>query len=137
MFDFLRQVADRDGIVPPGQPSFTLRENIKSPELKPYDERGNVHKSQLLKALIPYDVTTFVRDESGFDAVKDHSWVVIAKANATTSTNVATTPIDDVSPFLLTVSTRNAKTECILPFPIDTAKQQSPTTTKVVTWKYE
>jgi hypothetical protein len=120
LFGFLRLVADQDGIVPPGQPSLTLREIIKSPELKPCDDRDNVHKSQLLKAPIPYDVTTFVRDVSGLDSVKDRSWIIIAKATASTSTNVATTPMVDLSPFLLSVSTRNAKTECILPFPVDT-----------------
>jgi hypothetical protein len=120
LFDFLKLAADREGILPPGQPSFTLRGIIKSPELKPRDkEEENTHESQLLKAPIPCDIATFVQEVSGSDAVDDRGWVVIAKANASST---VCAPTVDLSPFLLCVSTGDAKTECILPFPVDYRK---------------
>jgi hypothetical protein len=119
LFDFLKLAADREGILPPGQPSFTLRGIIKSPELKPRDkEEENTHESQLLKAPIPCDIATFFQEASGSDAVDDRGWVVIAKANASSTS----APTVDLSPFLLCVSTGDAKTECILPFPVDCRK---------------
>ena len=120
LFDFLKLAADREGIVPPGQPSFTLSGIIKSPELKPRDEgEENIHESQLLKAPIPCDIATFVQVVSGSDAVDDRGWVVIAKANVSSTVGA---PTVDLSPFLLCVSTGDAKTECILPFACDSHK---------------
>jgi hypothetical protein len=116
LFDFLALASGQDGIVPPGQPSSTLRGIIKSPKMKSCNEKGNVHKSQLLNAPIPYDVTTFVSEVLGFDALDDCNWILTAK------TNVETMPTVDLSPFLLSVSTRGSKTDCILPFPVDTRK---------------
>jgi hypothetical protein len=116
LFDFLALAADQDGIVPPNQPSLMLRGMIKSPDLKSCDENENLHKSQLLKAPIPYHVMTFVHDGSGFDALDNRSWIIIAK------TNVPTIPTVDLSPFFLSVSTGGSKTDCILPFPVDTRK---------------
>jgi hypothetical protein len=120
LFDFLKLAADQEGIVHPGQPSCTLRGIIKSPELKPRDEEDeNIHESQLLKAPIPYDVANFVQDVSGSHAVDDRGWVVIAKANASSTVGA---PTVDLSPFLLCVSTGDARTECVLPFSVDARK---------------
>ena len=125
LFDFLKLASDREGIVPPGQPSFTLRGIIKSPELKPRkEEEENIHESQLLNAPIPYDIATFVQGMSGPDAVDDRGWVAIAKANASSTMGA---PTVDLSPFLLCVSMGDAKTECILPFPVDNSRQTTIT----------
>jgi hypothetical protein len=115
LFDFLSLVAEMDGIVSPGQPSLMLRGIIKSPAITFCEKNENVDKSQLLKAPIPSNVMTFAHDGSGFDALDDRSWIIVAKIN------VPTIPTVDLSPFLLSVST-GSKTECVLPYPVDIRK---------------
>jgi hypothetical protein len=94
------------------------------------DEKDDhVHKSQLLKAPIPYDFTnntTELLKSGGFDVVDD-SWTLIAKVSSISSeiskVAIISTTAVDLSTFLLRVvsTTGDAKiTDCVLPFPVDT-----------------
>jgi len=130
LLDFLKLVADQDDLVPQGQPSTTLREMIRSPKLKDNDkEDSTLHESQLLVTPMPVDITTLLQSSS------DLSWLeggcsIIAKCSIQQSgsaTNlVDTPPTVELSAFLLVLSTKDGKTKCVLPFPVDT-RQSSKT----------
>ena len=154
LFNFLRLSANEDtDIVPHGQPSTTLREMIKSPKLKPCDDENEkrrmmVHESQMLSAPLPFDIKRLLHSLSqlscSFDVTENSNstsseWRITAKCSIISSSNTPTsinlleaTPTVDLSAFLLVVSTNNGvKTECILPFPVDTHKTSTtynPTT---------
>ena len=153
LFDYLRLSANEDNdIVPQGQPSTTLREMIKSPNLKPCGDtnekrRMMLHESQLLDAPLPFDIKRLLHSSStqlpcSFDAVENSTsskWRITAKCSIIISSNthksinlLKATPTVDLSAFLLVVSTNDGvKTECILPFPVDTHKTNTtynPTT---------
>ena len=154
LFDFLISSANEDNdIVPQGQPSTTLREMIKSPNLKPCGDKNEkrtmmFHESQMLATPLPFDIKRLLHSSSSqlpcsFDAVENSTsseWritakcsIIISSSNTPTSTNLLkATPTVDLSAFLLVVSTNNGvKTECILPFPVDTHKTKTtynPTT---------
>jgi len=128
LFDFLKLVAHQDDLVPQGQPSTTLREMIRSPKLKDNDKESTLHESQLLVTPMPIDITTLLQSSS------DLSWLeggcsIIAKCSIQQSdlSNLESTPPTvELSAFLLVLSTKDVKTECILPFPVDT-RQASKT----------
>ena len=153
LFDFLISSANDDNdIVPQGQPSTTLREMIKSPKLKPCGDKNEkrrmmFHESQMLATPLPFDIKRLLHSSStqlpcSFDAVENSTcseWRITAKCSIINSSNTPTsinllkaTPTVDLSAFLLVVSTNNGvKTECILPFPVDTHKTNTtynPTT---------
>ncbi|KAL7543566.1 hypothetical protein ACHAXR_012875 [Thalassiosira sp. AJA248-18] len=134
LFDFLGLAADEELIVPLGQPCSTLRDLIKSPKLMP-NENDILHESQLLTSPIPFDITSvsnasklpgsnrLEENESNGEAKLDY-WYIVAKCSILPNTPPAnlTTPTVDLSAFLLVLSTSDSKTECILPFPVDTHK---------------
>jgi hypothetical protein len=110
---------------------------IRNPNLKQScddndtDKEDIVHKSQLLKAPIPYDFTndtTELLQSAGFDVVDDQrSWTLIAKVSSISSEMakmpIISTTVVDLSTFLLRIvsTTGDAKTtDCVLPFPVDT-----------------
>lgn len=119
LLDFLKLVADQDDLVPQGQPSTTLREMIRSPKLKDNKE-CTLHESQLLVTPMPIDITNLLQSSS------DLSWLeggcsIIAKCSTGSTSDIdATPPAVELSAFLLVLSTKDVKTECILPFPVDT-----------------
>ena len=119
LLDFLKLVADQDDLVPQGQPSTTLREMIRSPKLKDNKE-STLHESQLLVTSMPIDITNLLQSSS------DLSWLeggcsIIAKCSTGSTSDIdATPPAVELSAFLLVLSTKDVKTECILPFPADT-----------------
>ena len=123
ILDFLKLVADQDDLVPQGQPSTTLREMIRSPKLKDSNKESTLHESQLLVTPMQFDITTLLQSSS------DLSWLdggcsIIAKCSTQQSGSpthlVDTPPAVELSAFLLVLSTKDVKTECILPFPVDT-----------------
>jgi len=123
LLDFLKLVADQDDLVPQDQPSTTLREMIRYPKLKNNDKDSTLHESQLLVTPMPVDITTLLQSSS------DLSWLeggcsIIAKCSIQQSdspTHIgATPPTVELSAFLLVLSTKDVKTECVLPFPVDT-----------------
>lgn len=139
LFDFLRLVTNQEHGVPPSQHQLksALRELIRNPDLKQLcddddDEKDDhVHKSQRLKAPIPYDFmnnTTELLKSGGFDVVDDQrSWTLIAKVSSISSeiikVPIISTTVVDLSTFLLHVvsTTGDSKTtDCVLPFPVDT-----------------
>eukprot|EP00984_Skeletonema_dohrnii_P023728 scaffold12816_cov126-Skeletonema_dohrnii-CCMP3373.AAC.7 len=106
LFDFLRETADMDASLNE-QPLRTLREMIKSPQLKPCEEE-NLSKSQLLKIPLP---------------LKDcQAKAIIAKCSFQSGLSQSDLPAINVSAFLLTMSKTemNSATECVLPFAVDT-----------------
>ena len=106
LFDFLRETADMDASLNE-QPLRTLREMIKSPQLKPFEEE-NLSKSQLLKIPLP---------------LKDcQVKAIIAKCSFQSGLSQSDLPAINVSAFLLTMSKTemNSATECVLPFAVDT-----------------
>jgi len=129
LLDFLKLVADQDDLVPQGQPSSKLREMIRSPKLKDDNKDSTLHVSQLLVTPMPVDITSLLQSSS------DLSWLeggcsIIAKCSIQQSgsaTNLeGTPPAVELSAFLLVLSSKDVKTECILPFPVDT-RQASKT----------
>ena len=138
LFDFLRLVTkNQEHGVPPSQHQLTtaLREMIRNPDLNQScddnaDEKDDhVHKSQLLKAPIPYDFTnntTELLKSGGFDVVDD-SWTLIAKVSSISSeitkVPIIPTTVVDLSTFLLRILSTTGDvetTDCVLPFPVDT-----------------
>jgi len=135
LFDFLRMAAVQKGIVPQGQPSSTLRAIIKSPELKSCKENETLHESQRLKAPIAFRIASFDQTSAfpSLNGVKENEykigseldcWSVVATCSI--GSNKPLTNVDmprvDLSAFLLILSTQESRTECILPFPVDTRK---------------
>jgi hypothetical protein len=140
LFDFLRLVTTQEDGFPPSQHQLTsssLREMIRNPNVKQScdnndtEKEDHVHKSQLLKAPIPYGFTndtTELLQSAGFDVVDDQrSWTLIAKVSSISSEManlpIISTTVVDLSTFLLRVvsTTGDAKTtDCVLPFPVDT-----------------
>ena len=120
LLDFLKLVADQDDLVPQGQPSTTLREMIRAPKLKD-NKKCTLHESQLLVTPMPIDITTLLQSSS---ELPSNGCSIIAKCSIQQSGSTtdidATPPAVELSAFLLVVSTKDAKTECILPFPVDT-----------------
>lgn len=127
LFDFLTLVADQDGIVAKEQPSRSLRELIKAPVLKQFDNNVDCHESQLLNAPTPIDTAMLMQSSalpwsSELDHNEQNSLELIAKCSITTTTPPGvnmTTPKVELSAFLLKLSSNSTKTECILPFPVD------------------
>jgi hypothetical protein len=135
LFDFLKLVTNQ-ATSQHQLTSLSLREMIRNPDLKQScddndTEKGDiVHKSQLLKAPIPYgftnDTTELLRS-AGFDVVDDQrSWTLIAKVSSISSEMaklpIISTTVVDLSTFLLRIvsTTGDAKTtDCVLPFPVD------------------
>lgn len=100
--EFLDQIANN---VPTG----ALRRHISSPELKPktVNDSRNLHPSQLLIVPLPYS------SSMGLNA----SNVVARCADTTPDMKV------EASAFQLVLSSNNhSKTECVLPFPIDSSR---------------
>ena len=129
LLDFLKLVADQDDLVPQGQPSTTLREMIRSPKLKDDNKDSTLHESQLLVTPMPVDIMTLSQSSS------DLSWLeggcsIIAKCSIQQSNSPThledTPPAVELSAFLLVLSAQDVKTECSLPFPVDT-RQASKT----------
>lgn len=86
-----------------------MRNRVSSPLLKKVasGDSSSLHPSQLLKLPVPYNVPS---DVSG-------STIIARCTNATSDTEV------EASAFLLILSSDNhSKTECVLPFPIDSHK---------------
>ena len=137
LFDFLAMAAEdqNDGVAHQGQgqqSASTLREMIKCPQLKTCDDNDDLvlHKSQLLVTPMPFDITGAVEKTRDGDESDTTNWSILAKCTLQSqqpSISVQrATPEVDVSAFLLVISTdNNVKTECILPFPVDTHKTTS------------
>lgn len=129
MLEFLRLVSEAD-IVPLGQPFHTLREIIKSPELKSCDEEDNLHESQRLISPLPIEAALFVHKNGVFwlnavmtcgksTGIRLDQFSIIAKCSIGTNSPLSsiptTPPTVELSAFTLLVS----GVECILPFPVD------------------
>ena len=139
LFDFLELAAEdqNDGVAHQGQgqqSASTLREMIKCPQLKTCDDNDDLvlHKSQLLVTPMPFDITSVVEKKPDGDGDGDDTpnWSILAKCTLQSQQQSISvqraTPEVDVSAFLLVISTdNNVKTECILPFPVDTHKTTS------------
>ena len=128
LFDFLGIAADQEK-----NTSFGLRDLIKSPKLKANDT-SELHNSQLLTIPIPFNIQS-VSAVDGLPSAVVHEncelssqlncWSILAKCNGQTLTPATTV---NVSAFLLEISfgpSRNLKTECVLPFPVDTQRIKS------------
>ncbi|KAL9183386.1 hypothetical protein ACHAXT_005173 [Thalassiosira profunda] len=132
LLDFLSLAAEQDGIASPDRPSAALRELVRSPKLKPACESNRqLHPSQLLTTPLPLDVTairalsgTGGADEEGNDngSEKPGCWSIVAKCSriANSPSSPTSVPSVELSALLLVLSSDDARTECVLPFPVDT-----------------
>ncbi|KAL7545899.1 hypothetical protein ACHAWF_014805 [Thalassiosira exigua] len=137
LLDFLRSSASHEG----GNVSKKLRKLIQDPKLKPHDEDGVLHESQLLVTPVPLDVNScFCSDsldqveqaEDGRSKSSD-CWTIHAACSVGISAALSNlrTPTIELSALLLVLSMDNTTTECTLPFPIDTRRSSvtyNPTT---------
>ncbi|KAL7465096.1 hypothetical protein ACHAXS_005426 [Conticribra weissflogii] len=118
--EFLRSMATRDSLTEATrQPTKLLRDFISSPKLKSNTD-GRLNNSQLLTTPIPFDITLHsMTKDSQLGSCR-----IIAKCNTESSTT--SIPTEDLPPkvnasaLLLEVSHGPNKTECVLPFPVDT-----------------
>ena len=115
-----------------------LRDLIKSPKLKPQDDKNEkLHESQLLNAPMPFDITMIPAKLSalslsqsaegyGSDDIKVNfdCWGIIAKCSVSSNLPEAV-PAVELSAFLLVLTTSNSKTECTLPFAVNTHRSST------------